>query len=277
MTNHHSNSYLSQNENNHSTQTQNENTQNCENNNMPNTNKNLSPQTIATEPPNTPNTKIDIHKFTQEAEQIKQRYPKNQQRSALIPMLHLVQSYEGYISQIGIQTCAKILNITPAQVSAVATFYSQFKRHPNGEYTIGICTTSLCAVMGGDQLYETACKTLNIQHDQTTNDGKITLEKIECNAACDYAPIVMVNWEFFDNQTPQTLTQLIQDIQNGKQIHPTRGAEKVHTFKETSRTLAGFEDNHADEGISAGKPTLLGKTIHEKTNPTLNENKGGEQ
>lgn len=215
---------------------------------------------------------FNIEKFTSEAEEIIKRYPEGNQRSALIPMLHLVQSYEGYVSNIGIKTCAKILDISVAQVSAVATFYSQFKRHPNGEYTVGICTNSLCAVMGGDEIFECVSKALDIEHDQTTSDGKITLEAIECNAACDYAPVIMVNWEFFDNQTPQSALQLIEDIRNGKQIHPTRGPEKVHTFKEISKTLAGFEDGLVDEGVSAGKPTVLGKTIHElklQNKPTL--------
>ena len=206
---------------------------------------------------------FNIENFTREAEQIKQRYPQGNERSALIPMLHLVQAYEGYVSNVGIKACAKILEITEAEVSAVATFYSQFKRHPNGQYTIGVCTNSLCAVMGGDEIFECISSQLEIGHDQTTADGKITLESIECNAACDYAPVIMVNWEFFDNQTPETALQIIKDIRDGKQIHPTRGAEKVHTFKEISHTLAGFEDGLVDEGVSAGQATLLGKKIHD--------------
>ncbi|QPK94020.1 NADH-quinone oxidoreductase subunit NuoE [Actinomyces sp. zg-332] len=220
---------------------------------------------------------FDIENFSVEAEEIKRRYPKGNERSALIPMLHLVQAYEGYVSNSGIKACAKILGITEAEVSAVATFYSQFKRHPNGQYTIGVCTNSLCAVMGGDEIFECVSKALEIGHDQTSADGKITLEAVECNAACDYAPVIMVNWEFFDNQTPETALKLVRDIQAGKQIHPTRGPEKVHTFKEISRTLAGFEDGLVDEGVSAGESTLLGKRIYDsyiEKNPNSNMREG---
>lgn len=90
----------------------------------------------------------------------------------------------------------------PAPVSGVATFYTQYKRHPNGEYTVGVCTNTLCAVMGGDEIWDAVSGHLGVGHDETTADGRITLERVECNAACDYAPVVMANWEFFDNQTP---------------------------------------------------------------------------
>lgn len=193
-----------------------------------------------------------------EAAQIMARYPEGHQRSALLPMLHLMQSEDGYVSANGINLCADILGLTPSEVSAVATFYSQFKRHPNGEYTVGVCTNALCAVLGGDAIYEALEKHLGIGHDETTADGKITLEAVECNAACDFAPVIMVNWEFFDNQTPQSAIQLVDDIRAGKDIHPTRGPEKVHTFKEISHTLAGFEDGLVDQGPSAGEPSQLG-------------------
>ncbi|MGC5616573.1 NADH-quinone oxidoreductase subunit NuoE [Georgenia sp. Z1491] len=187
------------------------------------------------------------------------RYP--QPRSALLPMLHLVQSVDGYVSARGIAACAEALGITRAEVSAVATFYSQYKRHPNGEYNVGVCTNALCAVMGGDQIFETLSDHLGVGHDETTADGRITLEQLECNAACDYAPVVMVNWEFFDNQTPTSATQLVDEIAAGRPVHPTRGATTVGTFKEISRVLAGFEDGRADEGPGAGEASLLGLRI----------------
>ena len=117
-------------------------------------------------------------------------------------MLHLVQSEDGYVSPRGIAFCAAHLGLTTAEVSAVATFYTQYKRHPNGTYTVGVCTNTLCAIMGGDAIWEDLSDHLGVGHDETTDDGAITLERVECNAACDYAPVVMVNWEFFDNQTP---------------------------------------------------------------------------
>ncbi|MDO5722834.1 MAG: NADH-quinone oxidoreductase subunit NuoE [Flaviflexus sp.] len=187
------------------------------------------------------------------------RYPDD--RSALLPMLHLIQSEDGFVSPRGITLCADVLGLTRAEVSAVATFYSQYRRHPNGEYNVGVCTNALCAVMGGDIIWEKLSEYLGVGHDQTTADGKITLEQLECNAGCDYAPVIMVNWEFFDNQTPASAIELVDKLRAGEDIHPTRGADKVHTFKEVSRVLAGFEDGHVDEGPGAGETTLLGLKI----------------
>jgi NADH-quinone oxidoreductase subunit E len=143
-------------------------------------------------------------------------------------------------------------------VAGVATFYTQFKRHPNGEYTVGVCTNTLCAIMGGDALYDALSEHLGIGHDETTEDGKITLERLECNAGCDYAPVMMVNWEFFDNQTPATARTVVDDLRAGVPVRPSRGPSRVCTFKEVSRTLAGFPDGLADEGVGAGPATLEG-------------------
>ena len=187
------------------------------------------------------------------------RYP--QQRSALLPLLHLVQSEDGYVSPRGITFAAETLGLTTAEVSAVATFYTQYKRHPNGTYTVGVCTTALCAIMGGDAIWEELVEHLGIGNDETTDDGAITLERIECNAACDYAPVVMVNWEFFDNQTPASAAALTDDLRAGKAVAPSRGPDTVVTFKEMSRVLAGFPDGRADEGGKAGAATLAGLTV----------------
>jgi len=191
-----------------------------------------------------------------DAAQIVARYP--QARSALLPMLHLVQSEDGYVSRDGILFCAEQLDLTAAEVSAVATFYTQYKRHPNGTYTVGVCTNTLCAIMGGDEIFDELSEHLGVGHDETTEDGAVTLERVECNAACDYAPVMMVNWEFFDNQTPQSATEVVDRLRAGEQVAPTRGAASVCTFKQMSRVLAGFSDGRADEGVGAGEPTLAG-------------------
>ena len=178
--------------------------------------------------------------FRADAAQIIARYP--QKRSALLPMLHLVQSVDGYITGRGIDLCAELLDLSTAEVSGVATFYTQYKRHPNGRYTVGVCTNTLCAVMGGDAIWEAVSEHLGIGHDETTDDGLITLERIECNAACDFAPVVMTNWEFFDNQTPDSTIKLVDDLRSGQDVRPTRGPDKVVSFQEMSRVLAGFPD-----------------------------------
>ncbi len=190
-----------------------------------------------------------------ELREIAARYPEP--RSGLLPMLHLVQSAEGRITPEGIEACAELLGITAAEVSGVATFYTMYKRRPVGDYHVGVCTNTLCAVMGGDAIFERLKDHLGVGNDETTEDGKITLEHVECNAACDYAPVVMVNWEFMDNMTPETAMQIIDDLRSGKEVHSTRGP-RVVTWREAERVLAGFPDDLADEGPSAGPASLVG-------------------
>jgi NADH-quinone oxidoreductase subunit E len=193
-----------------------------------------------------------------ELRDITTRYP--QPRSALLPMLHLVQSVEGRVTSRGIEACADILGISAAEVAGVATFYTMYKRRPVGDYHVGVCTNTLCAVMGGDLIFERLKEHLDVGNDETTPDGKITLEHLECNAACDYAPVMMVNWEFMDNQTPQSATQLVDDLREGKEVRSTRGP-RICTWREAERVLAGFPDDRADEGPAAGPASLLGLQI----------------
>ncbi len=190
-----------------------------------------------------------------ELREIAARYP--QSRSALLPMLHLVQSVEGCVTPEGIETCAELLDVSAAEVSGVATFYTMYKRRPVGDYHVGVCTNTLCAVMGGDIIFERLKDHLGVGNDETTDDGKITLEHVECNAACDYAPVVMVNWEFFDNQTPESAVALVNELTEGNEVQATRGA-RVCTWREAERVLAGFPDDRADEGPAAGPATLVG-------------------
>lgn len=189
------------------------------------------------------------------------RYP--QPRSALLPMLHLVQSVDGRISPRGIEVCAEILGMTTAQVTGVATFYTMYKRRPAGRHHIGVCTTALCAVMGGDAVLETCSRHLGIGPDQTTEDGTFSLERIECNAACDFAPVMMVNWEFMDNMTPDKAVRLLNDLAAGEPVHSTRGAT-ITSWREAERVLAGFPDGRADEGPSAGPESLRGLHLAER-------------
>jgi NADH-quinone oxidoreductase subunit E len=170
------------------------------------------------------------------------RYPRS--RSAIMPLLHYVQSLAGYVTNEGIELIAKLLTLETAEVSAVATFYTQYKRKPVGEYHVGVCTNTLCAVMGGDAIFAALKDHLGVENDGVTADGKVSLEHIECNAACDYAPVVMANWEFYDNQ----------DVSSAKELGPN----SLVTWKEASAVLAGINDGKANEGLQAGAPTLLG-------------------
>ncbi|MEU6274468.1 NADH-quinone oxidoreductase subunit NuoE [Streptomyces populi] len=193
-----------------------------------------------------------------DAREIIARYPDS--RSALLPLLHLVQSQEGHVTRTGQRFCAEVLGLTTAEVAAVATFYSMYRRKPSGDYQVGVCTNTLCAVMGGDAIFEALQDHLGVGNGETTDDGKVTLEHIECNAACDFAPVVMVNWEFFDNQTVDSAKRLVDDLRAGADVDPTRGA-RLCTFKETARILAGFPDERegaVEAGGSAGHASLVG-------------------
>jgi NADH-quinone oxidoreductase subunit E len=197
-----------------------------------------------------------------ELREIAARYPEA--RSGLLPMLHLVQSAEGQVTPAGIALCAEVLDLTTAEVAAVATFYTMYKRRPMGTHHVGVCTNTLCAVMGGDLIFERLKEHLDVGNDETTEDGKITLEHVECNAACDYAPVMMVNWEFMDNQTPESAVQVVDDLRAGKEVHSTRGP-RLCTWREAERVLAGFPDDRADEGPAAGPASLVGlKVAREK-------------
>jgi NADH-quinone oxidoreductase subunit E len=193
-----------------------------------------------------------------DAREIIARYPGS--RSALLPLLHLVQAEEGHVTRTGMAFCAELLGLTTAEVTAVATFYTMYRRSPCGDYQVGVCTNTLCAVMGGDAIFDELKRHLGVGNGETTPDGSVTLEHIECNAACDFAPVVMVNWEFFDNQTPESAKRLVDDLRAGRTVEPTRGAP-LCTYKETSRILAGFPDTR--EGAveatgGAGHASLIG-------------------
>jgi NADH-quinone oxidoreductase subunit E len=195
----------------------------------------------------------------QAAAEIVARYPEGQSRSALLPMLHLVQSEQGHVSADGIAFCADFLGITKAQVAAVVTFYTMYKRKPTGEYLVSVCTNTLCALMGGDEIYESLSKSLGVEMNETTADGKITLEHAECLAACDYAPVVTVNYEFFDNQSADSAAELVDALRQGERPLPSRGAP-LCSFREISRQIAGFIDDRPEalDAAGTGTPTEIG-------------------
>ncbi|CAM2748913.1 NADH-quinone oxidoreductase subunit NuoE [Skermania piniformis] len=207
-------------------------------------------------------------RLRRDAAEIVARYPHP--RSALLPLLHLVQAEDSFITPAGVEFCAQQLDLTPAEVASVATFYTMYRRRPTGTYYVGVCTNTLCAVLGGDEILAALRSHLDLTepgHDagaadpdpaDTTADGSITLSHVECNAACDYAPVVMVNWEFFDNQTPDSARALVDDLAAGAPVTPSRGG-RLATFTETARILAGFPDPHpgALDG-NAGAATLAG-------------------
>jgi NADH-quinone oxidoreductase subunit E len=201
------------------------------------------------------------------AAEIIARYPQGRERSALLPLLHLVQSEEGYVSPDGVAFCAEILGITKAQVGAVATFYTMYKRRPTGDWLISVCTNTMCGVLGGNEAYQALSEHLDVGHDETTADGTITLEHAECLAACDYAPVMTVNYEFFDRVDAQGAMGIVKQLQSGERPQPSRGV-RLCTMKEMGVQLAGFADARVEyigDG-PAGEPTLAGNRLAEQYN-----------
>ncbi|MGC5286080.1 NADH-quinone oxidoreductase subunit NuoE [Micromonospora sp. DT231] len=201
--------------------------------------------------------------FTEEtrerAREIISRYPADRSRSALLPLLHLVQAQEGYVSPAGVAFCAEVLGLNKAQVGAVATFYTMYKRKPTGDFLVSVCTNTMCNVLGGQEVYDTLSAHLGVGHDETTADGTITLEHAECLAACDYGPVMTVNYDFFDGVDASTAVGVVDELRAGGRPMPTRGA-RLCTLKEMAVQLAGFADERdgavADGG--PGEPTLRG-------------------
>lgn len=135
-----------------------------------------------------------------------------------------------------------------------------YRRKPSGDYQVGVCTNTLCAVMGGDAIFEALQDHLGVGNGETTDDGKVTLEHIECNAACDFAPVVMVNWEFFDNQTVASAKRLVDDLRTGAQVAPTRGAPCApsRTPRGSWRASPTSARGAVEAGGSAGPASLIG-------------------
>ena len=185
------------------------------------------------------------------AREIIDRYPPGRSRSALLPMLHLVQAEEGYVTAEGVDFCAEQLGLTAAEVSAVATFYTMYKRRPVGDWLVSVCTNLSCSLLGGQQVFDRLSEHLGVHHDEATPDGKLTLEHAECLAACDYAPVMTVNYDFFDKVDPERAAAIVDALGRGERPAPDRGGP-LCTFAEASRQLAGWPDprveavDHAD-------------------------------
>ena len=203
------------------------------------------------------------------AREIIARYPAGRERSALLPLLHLVQAEQGQVTPAGVEFCAEQLGISKAQVGAVATFYTMYKRRPTGEYLVSVCTNTLCDVLGGGDIFRQLSEDLGVGHDETVADGSITLEHAECLAACDYAPVVTVNYEFYDNQTTESASALVAGLRAGERPAPTRGAG-LCTLREMALQNAGLTDDRAGavEAAAASTPTMRGTRLAEDNNIT---------
>ncbi len=148
------------------------------------------------------------------ARQLIALYPHK--RSALIPVLHLLQEQEGYLTPDGIEDVAALFELTPAEVRGTASFYDMFHLEPVGRYLVAVCTNIACMLDGAYELLEHIEESLGVHPGGTTADGSFTLEDAECLALCGNAPCVTVNWRFFGNLTPERWDALAEDLRHGR-------------------------------------------------------------
>jgi len=173
----------------------------------------------------------------EKATEIVGRYPDN--RSALLPLLYLMQAEQGYVTREGMQEAGEILGLTTAQIEAVASYYTMFKKRPAGKWIISICTNVSCALWGGRGLFERARETLGDEAMEVTSDGLFTLEEVECLGACDAAPVVQINYCNYDKVTEDRLLKMLEQLRAGEVPQPARGSKPVD-HQATSRILAGL-------------------------------------
>jgi NADH-quinone oxidoreductase subunit E len=159
----------------------------------------------------------------QRADELVALYPRA--RSAMLPLLHLAQEQDGYLSDEGIAEVAELTGTTPADVRGTALFYEMFHLEPVGKYVVGICTNIACLLAGGEEMLEHASATLGCAVGATSSDGLFTLEEAECLADCNIAPCVQVNHRYVRTTTPEAFDSLVADLLAGRLDHdvPSHG------------------------------------------------------
>lgn len=177
----------------------------------------------------------------EEAERIKARYPVGRERSAMLPLLYLVQSVEGRVTREGLREVAEVLGLSTAEVEAVASFYTMLRLRPTGTHVVSVCTNLPCALRGGKDVYAAAHEAMGPHAEEMTEDGLLTLHEEECLGACDAAPVVQIDFANHDRVTPQRMRELIETLHRGDIPEPSHG-EAPRDFKHVSRLLAGLED-----------------------------------
>ena len=145
-------------------------------------------------------------------------------RSALIPLLHLAQEQDGYLTDDAMRHIAELVGATPAEVKGTAGFYEMFRFEPVGTYLVNVCTNISCLLWGGEELLEHACESLGTEVGGTTDDGMFTVEEAECIAACTEAPCLQVNYRYRNRVTPDDFDRLVEDLRAGRLDIPRHGA-----------------------------------------------------
>lgn len=179
----------------------------------------------------------------EQADAIMARYPQGRARSAIMPLLYLLQSVEGYVSREGLREVADLLGITTAEVEAVATFYTMFRLRPTGRHLVNVCTNLSCALRGARDVYEAAHVATGIPHGgERSDDGMFSVHEEECLGACDAAPVVQVDFANHDRVTAERMVELVEALRSGRVPEPSRG-RAPKDFRDASRILAGVEES----------------------------------
>lgn len=192
-----------------------------------------------------------------DAQRLIDRYPVS--RSALLPLLHLVQAEEGHVSEDGIAFCAQVLHLTKAEVGAVATFYTMYKRESFGDYLVSVCTNPTCQVAGGQAIYDayrTACG------GEIDRDGAgVMVEHVECLGICDAAPAIQVNYEMYGPVTHDEALTLLADTKAGNPPVSPWSNITPKTFREVQRDLSGINDGVDEQLADAARHQITGYSV----------------
>jgi NADH-quinone oxidoreductase subunit E len=191
------------------------------------------------------------------AEALIERYPER--RSALLPLLYLVQAADGYVSPAGVEQVSGLLGLTKAEVAAVATFYNMFRRRPVGRYLVSVCRTLPCQLRGSREISAALCKRLDTPLGGSDATGMVTVEEVECLAACDGAPVVQVNTENYERLSEERALELVERLLHDEVPPPTLAGDGAVTEPSTAALhwrLSGLGEPPAElaERTPAGRP-----------------------
>lgn len=198
-------------------------------------------------------------------------YP--QKRSALIPLLHLAQEQDGWLTEDAMVHIGELLGLTPAEVYGTASFYDMLFTEPVGKHLVSICTNIACLLAGGYELLEHAEERLGVNAGATTSDGQFTLEEVECIALCGEAPCLTVNWRFFGNVTTDRFDTLIDDLQTGRLADEVPPHGTLCRVRRAGGLIAGVPEEGRGGGVvvvdapPAEAPSPAEKTQRGETQP----------
>ncbi len=190
----------------------------------------------------------------EEADRLVRRYPVA--RSALLPLLHLVQADEGFVSEDGIAFCAQVLALTKAEVGAVATFYTMYKREPFGDYLLSVCTNPTCKIAGAQVIYEAYVEACGGEHVDRDGAG-VMVEHAECLGICDAAPVVQINYEMYGPVTHDQAMDLLAKAKAGDPPVSNRSGQVPPTFRGVEREFSGIDDGVDEHLIEAARLQVM--------------------